>query len=330
MKKIVLIWERNSEEDLEYNREIIEGIQLSGDILGVSVDVFELNPVYRFYGNDIPDSAYPNVPEYDDMVLGFWIGFIPKREHYQSVYDFLKSRNVVLVNTPIEHLRGIEFDLESYNSLGFRTPLSVEVRDKETGLDAAERDLGFPVFVKGRVQSLKQRGPSACIAYDKKELADILDVYIEAGMQAGLCDLIRDGLILRRYHPLVSGRKTDYGFPQGREFRVLVFKGMVVGRGYYWRNLDPPHSEISDDEKKQIDRLAEMAYQAFDISYMSVDIAQKAGNMEWILVEVGDAQFSGINHINPLWLWQNILRALLGISCGTVIQEISSFASMTF
>jgi hypothetical protein len=72
---------------------------------------------------------------------------------------------------------------------------------------------------------------------------------------------------------------------------------------YIPQNFD----EISVEEEKNILSLAEIAAQRIKTPYIAIDIGQKTTG-EWIVLEAGDAQFSGICQISPLLLWQKIIE----------------------
>src|SRR5262249_16787279 len=107
------------------------------------------------------ENALAYVPEQERETPGVWIGFIPTPERYEAIYLAALRRNIRLLNTPEEHLTVQEFD-RAYPLLRGLTPESVMITDPEQ-CEQAVQQLGLPVFVKGVVQSRKQRGWKACV-----------------------------------------------------------------------------------------------------------------------------------------------------------------------
>jgi hypothetical protein len=64
------------------------------------------------------------------------------------------------------------------------------------------------------------------------------------------------------------------GFPQGREFRVFVWRGStILGWGYYW-DADDPLTMLTPTEETEVLRLAREAATRLQVPYVAVDVAQ--------------------------------------------------------
>ncbi|MEM7716593.1 MAG: ATP-grasp domain-containing protein [Cyanobacteria bacterium P01_A01_bin.68] len=242
------------------------------------------------------ENALYHIPRYQEKVTGVWIGFIPEFERYQAIYNAALEKNINLINTPLEHKKGIEFDL-FYPYLQELTPESIIITSTEECFEAGNI-LGFPVFVKGSVQSKKQKGWKSCVANNQEELFELTQYLLKLKYGS------RGKVIIRKLVKLRYQRLAPNGFPMGREFRVFICQQSIVGCGYYWDGSDDL-SKLSSREEKQVLELALLASQRLNIPYVAVDIGQLETG-EWIVIEVSDAQFAGVSHISYLELWNNL------------------------
>lgn len=251
-------------------------------------------PVYKF------DAKLPDVEEAvwhipSGEALAVMIGCIPKPEYYQRLYDVLLQKGIRLVNNPEESLRSQRLD-EAYPHL-VKTP-PTRWADSLAGVEQAAAAIGYPVFVKGRTRSKKAKGWKQCVADNPTELVPLATAILGAG----------DLVVIPQCVALRHERKTEEGFPLGREFRVLLYGDQVLTIGYYWDGPDPLEN-LADAERAEIIRLAREVAIRIRVPFLVVDIGQQE-NGEWIVVESGDAQFAGLSQINPLSLWSALSQAL--------------------
>jgi hypothetical protein len=94
------------------------------------------------------------------------------------------------------------------------------------------------------------------------------------------------GLVFREYVELESvGRHAQSGFGLGREYRLFFVDGRLLIGGRYWNGVD-----YSDDyPTESFGRVAASIASRF----FCMDIARTAAG-EWIVMEVGDGQVSGL------------------------------------
>lgn len=245
------------------------------------------------------ENALAYIPKFDQTVLGVWVGFIPTYERYSAIYQAAIKRNIYLVNTPDQYRRAMEFD-QFYPLLGEMTPKSLVIEDTSQ-LDLVERELGYPVFIKGAVKSDKEFGWKAVVAYDESELRAIVERILHQQERS------RGKAIIRQIVQLNVIDKAPNGFPVAREYRVFLYKGEIMAHGFYW-DIEPP--PLTRQEDADILHLARTAARRIDTPYLAVDVAQLAtGN--WIVIEVGDAQFCGLSHVPVLELWNKVSKFTL-------------------
>jgi len=245
------------------------------------------------------ENALAHIPSRANVTDAIWIGFIPPADRYAAIYDAAIRKNIRLPNTLDEHLNAQEFD-RAYDRLGNLTPASRVVSTAAEARVAAS-EIGYPVFLKGVVQSRKSRGWKACVAAD----ADELDVLV--GALLSLENRSRGRIAVRQLVSLRHERVSAQGFPLGREFRAILWHGVIVGMGYYWEGDDPLKS-LSSNEEREVRALAIEAARRLETPYVAIDIGQTTDG-DWIVIESGDAQFSGVSQIPLFGLWHNLRQA---------------------
>ncbi len=246
------------------------------------------------------DDALWHVPQQSKVVRALWIGYIPFPEHYEQIYHAALSRNIHLVNSPEEFRRAEEFD-QFYPFIADLTPES-ECAIDLAGCGASAQRIGYPVFLKGAVQSMKSEGIDSCVAHNLENLQAIAS-RILSGQRRSLGKIIVRKLVDLRFCRMGPG-----GFPLGREFHVFVYSGQVVGLGYYWEG-DDDLATLRTDERKHVVDLALEAAHRLGVPCIAVDIGQKQDG-EWIVIEVGDGQFSGLSQIPIHQLWAQLTNAV--------------------
>ena len=85
-----------------------------------------------------------------------------------------------------------------------------------------------------------------------------------------------------------------------------MLHGRVLARGYYWEGDDPLRA-LTVSEEDAVVSLAREAAHRLAVSYVAVDIGQLESG-EWLVIETGDAQFSGICQASLLGLWNALSR----------------------
>ncbi|BAY83916.1 hypothetical protein NIES267_34100 [Calothrix parasitica NIES-267] len=283
-----------STEEIELSASAKENQQMTqaAQLLGCKIYYIPRD----FQRCETAENALYHLPKYQEKITGIWIGFIPEFERYEAIYNAALEKNINLINTPSEHKKGIEFDL-FYPYLQGLTPESIIITSTEKSISAGSI-LGFPVFVKGAVQSKKQKGWKSCVANNQEELLQLTQYLLKLKYGS------RGKVILRKLVKLRYQRLAPNGFPMGREFRVFICQQSIVGYGYYWHGSDNL-SQLSSLEEKEVLELALLASQRLNIPYVAIDIGQLETG-EWIVIEISDAQFAGVSHIPYLELWNNL------------------------
>ncbi|HEY0255811.1 MAG TPA: ATP-grasp domain-containing protein, partial [Candidatus Methylacidiphilales bacterium] len=119
-------------------------------------------------------------------------------------------------------------------------------------------------------------------------------------------------VILRQVVRMRHSRKSPQGFPVGREYRVFVLHGSVVSLGYYWEG-DDVLAPLSAGEEEIVRHLATEAAKRLAVPFVAVDIGQVASG-DWIVIETGDGQFSGLSQVPVIEHWHKLKQAMEGMA----------------
>ncbi|MBD2742142.1 ATP-grasp domain-containing protein [Coleofasciculus sp. FACHB-1120] len=248
------------------------------------------------------ENALYHIPQYARETAGIWIGYIPELERYEAIYNAALTKGIKLLNTLLQHQTAMEFDL-FYPRLQDLTTEGIVIKSIDECVEAG-KILGFPVFIKGAVQSRKIQGWKSCVANTQEELVKLKKWLLTLKYGA------RGRVIVRKLVNFRHQRLAPNGFPMGREFRVFIYDRQVLKYGYYWDRQDDL-SKLAPQEEKEVLNLAVLASKRLGVPYVAIDIGQLDSG-EWIVIETGDAQFAGISHIPVLELLYQLKNVTLG------------------
>jgi hypothetical protein len=163
--------------------------------------------------------------------------------------------------------------------------------------------------LKGATNSKKFLWDTHMFAPNRAAIGDVLQRLLDDTL------ISTQSIYIREYVPLVSYTVGLHGLPVTKEFRLFIAYGEVVSAGFYWAS----HAEdvvelvgrLPTTEEIPAPFLQSVLSQgrAADLPFVVVDVAQ-AVNGEWIVVELNDAQQSGLSMNDPDTLYRN-LRGIL-------------------
>ena len=160
-----------------------------------------------------------------------------------------------------------------------------------------------PFVLKGCTNSRKHRWNTHMFA---KSYVDAVSVS---------CNLMDDpfigeqGIVFRKYEKLASYGVGINNLPISKEFRLFVFNGEVIAKGFYWAN----QPEIIEQYNPNADEIPINFIDAIinrvgnKINFYVIDIAQKASG-EWIVIELNDGQMSGLSCIDPIEFYKTLRK----------------------
>jgi hypothetical protein len=288
---LIVFSEANTEKSSLNAREL-QSITEAAQLFGCRV--YSIPPNFDECGN--AENALAYVPEFDKPMSCVWVGFIPSLERYQAIYNAALQKNIRLVNSPKQHRLAMEFD-QFYPLLHDLTAKSLIIEDIEQ-LGDVEKQLSFPVFVKGAVKSNKEQGLSAVVANNLGELYALSATILKSAYRS------RGKVIAREFLKLKTVATDSKDFPISREYRAFVYKGKILAYGFYWDDYNES-AKLNKDEKQAFTQLIEEVARRVDVPFLAIDVAQLESG-EWKLIEIGDAQFCGLSQVPVLELWSKV------------------------
>jgi hypothetical protein len=221
------------------------------------------------------------------------VGAIPE---YSQYYDRWQSEGIRLIHTPAEHTRASELPAW-YPLIEGLTPKSLWSKGSPD-VDTVERELGWPIFMKG-VRQTSHHKKSLSIIEGREHFKRALDAFANDPI------LHWQEIVCRQYTRLrpVEDVALDR-IPSSFEFRTFWWRGELVGFGRYW--WEAKVYAATEAEKSAATALARKAVERIAVPFLVVDVAQDSA-VNWLIIECNDGQESGYAGISPIAVWQNIV-----------------------
>jgi hypothetical protein len=239
----------------------------------------------------------PLLPE-----LCIYRGWMLTPSQYRFLYYALKDRNSVLINSP-EQYKHCHYLPESYHLIKDHTPLTIYFPyEVDLEMDILMEQLsvfdGKPVVVRDYAKSRKHNWFDACYipsASNRSEVEKIVSRFVELQGED-----LNEGLVFREYVDLKPlGSHPQSGMPLTEEHRLFYFNDKLISVFEYWEGIN------YKGNKPPLDQFNEVA-QGIESLFFTMDVAQKK-NGEWIIVELGDGQVSGLpEHANLIGFYSTI------------------------
>lgn len=241
------------------------------------------------YENDTAAAVRRVVPR-AEPTTAIYRGWMLRPDQYASLYGALATKGVALMNDPAAY-RHCHYLPESYSTIEGKTPRSVWLeagREHVPMNDIMDLLLPFgsgPLIVKDFVKSRKHEWHDACFipsAADRDAVERVVRRFLE--LQD---DDLNEGLVFREFvefEPLAFHSKS--GMPLTREFRIFFLDRHPVYIVPYWdegsyADIQPPIDKFTGVAEKVKSR------------FFTMDVAKRK-NGEWLIVELGDGQVSGL------------------------------------
>ena len=244
--------------------------------------------------------ALKNVKKSDHKELGIYRGWMLTPNQYQSLYDGLLKKNVKLINTPAAY-KHCHYLPESYNKIESKTPKSNWTTDlSNSAVLKLTKEFGEnPIIIKDFVKSEKHNWEEACFipnASDFNKVKSTIDKFIELRGNS-----LNEGLVFRQFEELeFLTEHSKSGMPLTQEFRIFFAKKNIVSIFNYWD--EGKYGET----KPELNTFLEIA-QKIDSNFFSMDVVKKK-NGEWIIMELGDGQVTGLPGDADIFKFYNILK----------------------
>ncbi len=233
--------------------------------------------------------ALQRIPTQQEEEIGLYRGWMLKPAQYQQLYDALLNKGIRLINDPASYVH-CHYLPESYPVIESLTPKTVWLK-KRSDISMAEitpllRIFGDrPIIVKDFVKSQKHYWNEACYipsVADSGAVERVVHRFLE--LQG---DDLNEGLVFREFiefEPLTAHSKS--AMPLTKEYRIFFLDGEPIYSVEYWEEGD------YQGVVPRIEQFQQIA-QKVKSRFFTMDIAKRLGG-EWMIVELGDAQVSGL------------------------------------
>lgn len=208
--------------------------------------------------------------------------------YYQELEADLKMQGSSLINTYAQHRYIANFDYYHDIPKGM-TP--------KTWFNFVDIDEEGPYVVKGLTNSRKGQWNTMMFAETKRQAVEIAN------------DLLNDpligpqGVIVRKYVPLVTYEIGINGLPFTNEWRFFFYGRNIMCYNYYWSIADGVPGTIDFDGINFAKKIAKII--STKVPFFVIDVAEKAEG-GWTLIEVNDGQMSGLSCNDPEVLYNNL------------------------
>ncbi len=234
--------------------------------------------------------AVRKVREADAAELAVYRGWMMKPAYYEQLYTALQQKNIHLINTPEQYMLCHYFP-NSYSFIKEHTPESrwldiAEVRPDIRRVHEMLASFGSrPLLLKDYVKSRKHEWEEACYipdASDRQQVEKVLRTFVE---RQG--DGLNGGIVFREYVELEKlGTHEKSGMPLSKEYRLFFYRHRLIAAQNYWEEA------AYDGERPDLSVFVAIA-QRIRSSFFTMDIAKTTAG-EWLIIEVGDGQVSGL------------------------------------
>ena len=228
-------------------------------------------------------------PDYEKTAV--YRGWMMTPDQYLAFYNGLSELGIRLINQPEEY-KYCHFLPDWLPKLSSITPessvLQMKPGDALTHEQVARSLTSFgtnAVIVKDFVKSEKHHWSEACYIPNASDAEHALAVAQNFLRLRG--DDLQGGLVFRRFEKFRSvGTHPKSGMPLTEEFRAFVLDGKIMMVMNYWDEVDYPGT--LPDFQMLLPAVASISSRFF-----TVDFARRE-NGEWMIVELGDGQVSGL------------------------------------
>jgi hypothetical protein len=211
---------------------------------------------------------------------------------YKELEDELATRGSRLVNSYTQHKFLADIN-QWYPLLQDLTP-----KTYTNWIDLPD-DKSY--VLKGTTNSRKHQWGSMMFARYTSEIPKIASKLLDDSL------IGQQGIVVREYVPLENFGESFNGLPISNEWRHFVLNGEIIGSGFYWAdNLDLMPRNLNVAESFP---LVNQVIQRINIPFFVVDTA-KTVEGDWIVIELNDAQMSGLSDVNGVSLYNSIKDAV--------------------
>jgi hypothetical protein len=235
-------------------------------------------------------AALRKIPFFETQEKAIYRGWMLTDAQYEAFYQGLLAKNIALIHDTKMYLHTHYFP-NTYPIIKEYTPKSVyfELENEHASFEEQLNILAIfgdkPLIIKDFVKSEKHDWHTACFipsANDKENVQKITRNFLSLRDK-----FLNKGLVYREFvklAPLKQHSKSD--MPLTQEYRLFYWENALLCYAEYWEegtyNVELPDLSVFHALAKQIES-----------RFFTMDIA-KLETGEWIIMELGDGQVSGL------------------------------------
>lgn len=219
---------------------------------------------------------------------------------YNELYYDLADTGAKLIQTPAQHhwIADMDWAFDGVlDELTFPTWRGCAETPREEA----------PFVLKGRTNSKKQNWSELMYAENWERAVQVESLLMRDGL------IGEQGIVIRKFVPLVTYFNAIGGMPITKEFRIFVCNRKIISKGYYWEAFNEDlifygHQAPSIDEvpisfvEEVIERIANYGP---DPMFYVIDIGEDQDGRWWV-IELNDGQMSGLSANDPKVLYKGL------------------------
>lgn len=231
-------------------------------------------------------------------------GWMLKVDHYKTLYNILISNGIALINTPSQYRTAHYFPI-AYPFIQSHTPVTKWISKKEWSVAKANplkllikgkmnefnneffiKD--FAKSIKGKNNSIKHYSKNDSVNYIYSEILELVEQREHFGNFYGGI-VFKEFIHLKRYEDITN------------EWRLFILDGKIISHNQ--------NSNLNNAKEPNVELFSKVATK-LPVTFYTMDIAELE-NGTWTIIEVGDAQVSGLGtNQNPIGLFNNLKARL--------------------
>ncbi|MGB7341263.1 MAG: ATP-grasp domain-containing protein [Phototrophicaceae bacterium] len=252
---------------------------------------FELIDYAALANHDNAARAVRDIPAHDSVELAIYRGWLLSVSQYSALYNALMSRGIRLINTA-DHYQYTQHLPKALPLIKEHTPRTIymETDGQYLSYDGIMQLLipfaGQPIILKDFVKSAKHYWYEACYISSASELTTVKTTVENFLKIRG--DDFEGGLVFREFVDFKAlADHPQSQMPLIKEFRLFFLNGIRIATMRYW-----DIEGYDDDDLPPNDLFADLAKRVKS-HFFTMDVAQRPDG-EWMIVELGDGQVSGL------------------------------------
>lgn len=254
--------------------------------------------------NNNIDSSISYVKSSSNLENAIYRGWMITPEQYEQLYNQLLTKNIRLINSP-DDFKFCHYLPLNYPKIEEFTPKSFWTKDlsEDSILSLAKKFGDSPVIIKDYVKSEKHYWNEACFIPNASDFEQTINVVTKFFELRG--NHLNEGIVIREFVELeFLTNHSKSGMPLTKELRIFFFKNEILKIGNYWDEGNYNDTSFNIDSFKAIGK-------KISSDFFTMDIAKKK-NGNWIIIEIGDAQVSGLpENIDTNSFYSDLVNKLL-------------------